>query len=483
MKINKNIKILPVILCGGSGTRLWPLSRESFPKQFLNYRENHKNSFFQETYERILGLKNLAAPIIICNSQHRFIVAEQMRELNINEKNIILEPFSKNTGPALTLAALKALEIEDDPILLVLPADHFINENEKFIQSIQVGFKYANDGQIVTFGVEPSSPETGYGYIEIEKSQNESDDNAFSVKSFIEKPNKQIAKKLIEDGSYLWNSGIFLLRASTALNEIKKFVPEILASCKQSLNQIIYDLDFQRIHSESFELCPNISFDKAVMEKTKLAKVVKLKALWSDSGNWDTLWEVSKKDKNGNVISGEIILDNVNDSFFKSSNRLLVGFDVSDLVVVETFDAVLVSKKGSGQNIKNLVEVLKKNNFKAAINHKRQYRPWGSFESIDEGKGWQVKKINVKVGASLSLQKHKFRTEHWVVVSGNALVEVKDEKKILKKNESTFIPLDCKHRLSNFGAEELVIIEVQCGSYLGEDDIFRYEDNYGRKND
>ena len=240
MKINKNIKILPVILCGGSGTRLWPLSRESFPKQFLNYKENHKNSFFQETYERILGLKNLAAPIIICNSQHRFIVAEQMRELNINEKNIILEPFSKNTGPALTLAALKALEIEEDPILLVLPADHFINENEKFIQSIQVGFKYANDGQIVTFGVEPSSPETGYGYIEIEKSQNESDDNAFSVKSFIEKPNKQIAKKLIEDGSYLWNSGIFLLRASTALNEIKKFVPEILASCKQSLNQIIY---------------------------------------------------------------------------------------------------------------------------------------------------------------------------------------------------------------------------------------------------
>ncbi len=475
-------RIIPVILCGGTGKRLWPFSRESYPKQFLGYEtNNNKKTFLQETYKRLIDLNNLGDPIIICNSDHRFIVSEQMADINVNKKHILLEPFSRNTAPAIGLAALKALEAEPDiPLLLVLPSDHFIRKVDEFVNTINSGVKYANDGRIVIFGVNPTSAETGYGYIELSDDFEDLSIESFTVRQFIEKPNKEVANKLVLDKRYLWNSGIFLMRADVALSELKEFAPEVYYAALDSMSETIYDLEFQRIISEYFERCPNISFDKAVMEKTSLATVLNLDVDWSDAGNWDSLWDISNKDINGNVIEGDTVVEKVKNSYFKSTNRLIVGLDVSDLVVVETFDAILVASKGSGQRVKDIVQILKNKNFKEASNHKKQFRPWGSYESIIEGKGYQVKRLNVKKGASLSLQKHNHRTEHWVVVSGLAMVEIDTEKKILKKDQSTYIPLGSKHRLSNAGDKELIMIEVQSGSYLGEDDIIRFEDDYGR---
>lgn len=476
-----NPRIVPVILCGGTGKRLWPFSRESYPKQFLGYEKSDKKTFLQETYKRLIDLDNIDSPIIICNSEHRFIVSEQMADINVNKKHILLEPFSRNTAPAVGLAALKAIEAESDiPLLLVLPSDHFIRKVGKFVNTIIKGVEYAKDGRIVIFGVSPTYPETGYGYIELSNNVDDFSNESFSVRNFIEKPTKEIANKLVLHKRYLWNSGIFLIRADVALSELKKFAPKVYSATRNAMSETIYDLEFQRISPEHLEKCPNISFDKAVMEKTSLATVLNLDVGWSDAGNWDSLWDISNKDTNGNVIEGETILENVKNSYFKSTSRLVVGLDVSELIVVETFDAILVARKGSGQRVNDIVQILKDKNFKEASNHKKQFRPWGSYESIIEGNGYQVKRINVKKGASLSLQKHNHRTEHWVVVSGLALIEINNEKKLLKENESTYIPLGIKHRLSNAGEEELIIIEVQSGSYLGEDDIIRYEDKYGR---
>ena len=473
--------IIPVFLCGGSGTRLWPMSRGSYPKQFLKYIGADNYSFLQETYKRVFKLKDLGDPIIICNSEHRFIVAEQMREINKNKNNILLEPFSKNTAPAVALAAFKAIEIDEDPLLLVLPADHFIKQVDHFTDSIEKCIQFANKGLIVTFGIEPSYPETGYGYIESEKNfEKLKEDESIPIKRFIEKPNIEKAKKLIQDKKFFWNSGIFLMKAKVALNQIKKFAPDIFLSCQESINSKRDDLDFQRIGEKSFEKCPNLSFDIAVMEKTELGTVFPLDVNWSDVGNWDSLWKISEKDRNGNVVDGNITLLDVKNSYLKSSGRLLVGLNVSDLIIVETFDAILVAQKGTSQRVKDLVEILKNKDIEEATTHKKIFRPWGNYESLANGDGWQVKRINVKKGTSLSLQKHNYRTEHWIIVSGLALVELENQKKILKKNESTYIPLGSKHRLSNIGEEELIIIEVQSGTYLGEDDIIRFEDNYGR---
>ncbi len=478
--MNKN-KILPVILCGGSGTRLWPLSRSSYPKQFLALNENSKNTFIQDTFERLIGLNNLIKPLIICNEEHRFIVAEQMREISIEPLSIFLEPFGRNTAPAITIAALKALEDGQDPHLLILSADHFIKDEEKFRQIIEKGIVYSEKGGIVTFGVPPNSPETGYGYIETENQFEGLSNIGIPIIRFTEKPNKEKAKEMISTGRFLWNSGIFLSKASIIVKEIKKFRPDVYEACINSLSECKKDLNFWRIGIDPFLNCPNISFDIAVMEKTKLGIVFPMEVGWSDVGSWNSLWRESKKDDNGNSKFGNVIAEKSENCFLLSSNRLIVALGIRDLIVVETNDALFVGIKEKDQDVKKIVSDLKKQNIQEANFHNKGFRPWGNYQSIEKGINWQVKRIQVNPKCSLSLQKHKFRTEHWIVVSGEAFVEIDNKTKILKENESIFIPLGSKHRLSNKTDKILVIIEVQSGSYLGEDDIIRLEDNYGRK--
>ena len=479
-KIFEN-KIIPILLCGGYGSRLWPMSRESYPKQYLKCNPLSNYSFLQETKNEIKNIKDLQPPIVICNVDHRFIVAEQLREINIVPQTIILEPFGRNTAPAITLASLKAIEKEKDAILLILPADHVIKDINNFVDTIYEGIKYAKESQIITFGVPPQTPETGFGYIEAENSMDFTKKEISKIKRFLEKPSKSKAERLILNKKYLWNSGIFLLEAKTALKEMEKYDSEILHYCKQSLKNSILDLDFIRLNKESFTKCPSRSFDVTIMEKTKKGAVLPLNAGWCDVGSWESLWSISNKDKRGNVASGDIILENTSNCYFKSENKLVVGLGLQNLVVVDTHDAILVANKSLSQDVKNIVSKLINENHQEAKVHREMFRPWGSYLSIAEGLGWQVKKINVSPRASLSLQKHNYRTEHWIIVSGIALVEIGKDKKFLKKNESTYIPLGLKHRLSNPNDEPLIVIEVQSGSYLGEDDIIRYEDQYGRR--
>ena len=474
-------KILPVILCGGSGTRLWPLSRSSYPKQFLALNENSKNTFIQETYERLNGLKNLIKPLIICNEEHRFIVAEQMREKNIEPLSIFLEPFGRNTAPAITIAALRALEDGQDPNLLILSADHFIKNNEKFRKIIEKAIQYSENGAIVTFGVPPFSPEIGYGYIETEDQFEDLPNSGIPILRFVEKPDEHKAREMISTGRFLWNSGIFLSKASVITKEIKKFRPDLYKACINSFKGCQKDLNFSRLDTEPFLNCPNISFDIAVMEKTKLGMVFPMEVGWSDVGSWNSLWKESKKDKNGNSKFGNVILDKTENCFLLSSNRLIVALGIKDLIVVETNDALFVGNRESDQDVKKIVSNLKKQNIQEANFHNKGFRPWGDFLSIESGENWQVKRIEVKPKSSLSLQMHKHRAEHWIVVSGEAFVEIDDKELILLENQSTFIPLGSKHRLSNKKNKPLVIIEVQSGDYLGEDDIIRFNDKYGRK--
>ena len=364
--------------------------------------------------------------------------------------------------------------------MLILPADHFIEKINEFRNVLNAGFDYALSGNIVTFGIKPTSAETGYGYIESENQIYFDSYKASRIKRFIEKPDRLKAEKLIMDKKFSWNSGIFMMKANVAIKEFNKLNPEMLSLCKDSLDSSIKDLDFQRINKKYFEKCQNISFDKAIMEKTQLGIVLPLNASWSDLGDWESLWKIAEKDIKGNVTSGKVLLEKVKNSYVKSESRLIVAMDIENLVVVETQDAIMIANKKSSQNVKNIVTKLIKNNFEEATLHRKVFRPWGEYLLISEGDGWQVKIITVYPEASLSLQMHKFRTEHWIIVSGKALVEVDEDKKLLKKNESTYIPLGSKHRLSNPGSEPLILIEVQSGSYLGEDDIYRFEDNYGR---
>ena len=478
--MNKN-KILPVILCGGSGTRLWPLSRSSYPKQFLALNENSKNTFIQDTFVRLIGLNNLSKPLIICNEEHRFIVAEQMREISIKPLSIFLEPFGRNTAPAITIAALKALEDGQDPHLLILSADHFIKDNEKFRQTIERGIEYSEDGGIITFGVPPIAPETGYGYIETEGQFEAVSNIGIPIIRFTEKPNKDRAKEMISTGRFLWNSGIFLSKASVIIKEIKKFRPDIYKFCINALSGCKKDLDFWRLDIDPFFNCPDLSFDIAVMEKTKLGIVFPMEVGWSDVGSWNSLWKESKKDDNGNSKLGNVIIEKSENCFLLSSNRLIVALGIRDLIVVETNDALFVGSREKDQYVKKIVSNLKKQNIQEANFHSKGFRPWGNYQSIEKGSNWQVKRIQVNPQCSLSLQKHKYRAEHWIVVSGQAFVEIDNKAQTLKENQSTFIPLGSKHRLSNKTDKMLVIIEVQSGNYLGEDDIIRFEDNYGRK--
>ena len=472
--------IIPVILCGGTGSRLWPLSRQSYPKQFLSINSKANKSLLQSTQERIKNINGLKDPILICNEEHRFLVAEQMREINIKPNSILLEPIGRNTAPAIVLAALKAIEIEKDPILLVLSSDHFIGNQSQFIKVINEGIQYAERERLVTFGVIPDSPDTGYGYIKSELPLDGSKVYGSNIESFIEKPDLETAKELIKDKRYTWNSGMFIFKANSILKEIKNHAPIILKYCKDALEESVFDLDFQRLKQESFKKCPNISIDIAVMEKTNIGTVLPLEAKWTDIGSWDSVWKISSKDNNNNFIKGKVLAKNTTNCYLRSEKRLITTIGIRDLIIIETSDAILVAEKSKAQEVKNVVNLLKQQGISEGQQHKKIYRPWGFYESIIDEERWQVKIINVKPGEKLSLQKHHHRSEHWIVVSGTANVEIDGKQTTLHENQSSYIPIGSKHRLSNPGKIMLKLIEVQSGSYLGEDDIQRFEDNYGR---
>ncbi len=476
----KSKSIIPIILCGGTGSRLWPLSRESYPKQYLSLDGAESKSLLQKTQERIKGLKNIKPPILICNEDHRFIVAEQMKEIGINPYSILLEPFGRNTAPAITLASLLALEKEEDPILIVLSSDHQITDTLQFVKTINNGLSYAKENRLVTFGVIPDSPETGFGYIEAENKLDPKNIKGEKILRFIEKPNLETAKILIQDKRFSWNSGIFMFKASLILEEIGKFHPELISSSKKALEGENYDLDFRRLNQQAFEQCPDLSIDVAVMERTNIGTVLPLNAGWSDLGSWHAVWKSHNKDNSGNVIRGKVLSKDTKNCLLKSDKRLIVGIGLEDLIVVETSDAILVANKNDDQKIKDIVQDLKKKGFSEGQVHQKVFRPWGSYASVANESRWQVKLIKVKPGASLSLQKHQHRSEHWIIVSGTAKIEINKKTFTLSENQSTYIPLGSIHRLSNPGKIELSLIEVQSGPYLGEDDIERFEDNYGR---
>ena len=479
--LKKNI-IQPIILSGGSGTRLWPLSRESFPKQYIKLNSSDELSFLQKTQKRLEGLKNLEDPIIICNEEQRFLVAEQMRQINITPKSIILEPFGRNTAPAIAIAALKAIEEDQNSILLVLSSDHEIKNPYNFRKAVEAGLNDAENEKLVTFGIKPEYPETGYGYIETMESYSLQLLKSLKIKSFIEKPNSKKANEYLNKDNFLWNSGIFLFKSNSIINALSLYEPELLSFCNQALTKSSKDLDFQRLDKDSFRKCANISIDNAIMEKTKNTCVIPLNAGWSDVGNWKALWEIEKKDKNRNVITGDVLVDNVKDSYVYSKKKLLVGVDLQNLIIVQTDDATLVANKNKSQDIKEIVKKLNLNSRKETKIHRKVLRPWGYYYLIEEGPTWKVKEISVNPKSSLSLQKHLHRSEHWIIIKGIATVCNNEEKYLLKENQSTYIPVGSKHRLSNNEVLSLRLIEVQCGNYLGEDDIVRFDDNYGRIN-
>lgn len=465
--------ILPVIMSGGSGTRLWPASRGHCPKQFLPLISNA--TMIQDTVRRLDGLSALEAPLIICNESHRFLVAEQLRSDGHQPSGIILEPAGRNTAPAVALAALHALKDGQDPLLLVLAADHVIADLSAFHQAVDCARRVAADGALVTFGIVPTQPETGYGYIKAGAGE-----GAFAVEAFVEKPDRATAQSYLDAGCYYWNSGMFLFRASVYLEELERLQPEVLSACRQALASEHPDLDFIRLDEQAFQASPDISIDYAVMEKTKRAVMVPLDAGWSDVGSWSSLWDVSPKDSSGNVCRGDVLIHDVKDSYLSSTDRLVAAVGVDSLVVVETADALLVSAKDRVQDVKEIVSQLKRHDRAEASDQKCVYRPWGSYESIDQGERFQVKHIRVKPGEQLSLQKHHHRAEHWIVVNGTARVTCGDNTFLVSENQSTYIPIGEVHRLENPGKIPLDLIEVQTGSYLGEDDIVRLEDRYGR---
>ncbi|MCY1522206.1 Mannose-1-phosphate guanylyltransferase 1 [compost metagenome] len=466
---------LPVIMAGGSGSRLWPLSRQLKPKQFLSLADAGL-SMLQATVRRLEGL-GAAEPRLICNEQHRFLAAEQLRLLGMEKTNILLEPVGRNTAPAIALAALQAFAEADDPLLLVLAADHRIRDVPDFHASIRAAMPLAEDGKLVTFGIVPSHPETGYGYIEKGEGIG---DAGFAVSRFVEKPNLIEAKEYLASGNYLWNSGMFMFRASRYLEELQRFRPDILAACRSALEGATRDMQFTRVDQAAFAACPEDSIDYAVMEKTEDAAMVPLDAGWSDIGSWSALWDVSAKDDQGNVFRGDVLHQRSSNTFVHADSRLVAAVGVEDLVIVETKDAVLVAHKNHVQEVKKIVDQLKGCCRNEHLSHREVYRPWGVYDSIDSGQRYQVKRITVQPGAKLSVQMHHHRAEHWIVVSGTAKVTNGDKTYLVTENQSTYIPVGQVHALENPGVIPLDLIEVQSGSYLGEDDIVRFEDKYGR---
>ena len=471
------MKILPVVMAGGSGTRLWPLSRSLYPKQFLSLVDDA--SLLQGT---LLRLENLdcTTPLIISNNEHRFIVAEQLRQAGIVDFDIILEPMGRNTAPAIALAALHALRDGDDPIMLVLAADHVIQNVDAFCSSVTLAQRQAVDGKMVTFGIVPTHAETGYGYIRQGKEVLES---VFEVDAFVEKPDQSTAEAYLCDGHYLWNSGMFMFKASVYLSELEKFRPDILSVCKKAMSGASSDLDFIRLEDSVFAACPDESIDYAVMEKTSHSVVVPMDAQWCDVGSWSSLWDISTKDDNGNVTHGDVIYHNSNNNYVYAENSLVATIGTDNLVIVQTRDALLIAKQDQVQNIKKVVDVLKREKRSEHISHREEYRPWGRYDSVDQGGRYQVKRITVKPGERLSTQMHYHRAEHWVVVAGTAKVTRGDDVFLVSENESTFIPVGVVHTLENPGKVPLEVIEIQSGTYLGSDDIVRFDDKYGRIKD
>ena len=466
--------LTPVLLSGGVGSRLWPVSRESHPKQFLPLAG--ELSMLQETLQRTLGLAE-SPPLVVCNEEHRFMVAEQLRQVDLAASALILEPEGRNTAPAVALAALQAVQDDPDALLLVLPADHLIQDVSAFVEAVGKAVPLALQGRLMTFGVVPSAAETGYGYIQCGAAL---DPGLYDLERFVEKPDVETAQAYLESGNYLWNSGMFLLRAATYLEQLGQHDPDILAHCRQAMEGAARDMDFVRPDAAAFAACPSNSIDYAVMEKTDMGGVVSLDCGWSDVGAWSALWDVEEGDADGNVVTGDVILDNCKNSYFRSDSRLVAATGVKDVVVVETADAVLVADRNHVQDVKRIVEHLKSQKRPEAALHRRVYRPWGSYESLITSDRFQVKRIIVNPGQTLSLQMHHHRAEHWIVVHGTAEVTCEEKVFMLGEDESTYIPLGHKHRLANPGRIPLELIEVQSGAYLGEDDIVRFEDNYGR---
>jgi mannose-1-phosphate guanylyltransferase/mannose-6-phosphate isomerase len=467
----------PVILCGGSGTRLWPLSRSLLPKQFLPLAS--ERTLLQETVLRVAGLENGSRPVLVSHVEHRFLAGEQVRELGVTPAGHLLEPEARNTAPAVAAAAMWLGGHDADATLLVLPSDHVIQQKDKFHDAVHRAAQLAARGRLVTFGIVPTAPATGYGYIrrgDPEKKVPE----AFDVAEFVEKPDRARASAFLADGRYFWNSGMFVFTARRYLEELRRFRPDIMASVDAAVEQAARDLDFLRLDAAAFGRCPAESIDYAVMERTREASVVRGDFSWSDIGSWSALWELDPKDGKGNSVRGDVYLDGAADCYVRAEDRLVAALGVRDLVIVETDDAVLVAHKDRAQDVKQAVEHLKSSRRDEHISHRRVYRPWGYFESIGEGAAYQVKRLMLKPGARISLQRHRRRAEHWVVVAGRAKVTRGAEQTVLGPNESTYIPLGEKHRLENVGAEPLFVIEVQSGDYFGEDDIERFDDDYRR---
>ena len=472
--------IVPVILSGGSGTRLWPLSRELYPKQLLPLVE--ERTMLQSTVTRLAGIAGLGAPLVVCNEDHRFMVAEQLRQVGSGPAAILLEPVGRNTAPAVAVAALQALKVDADPILLVLPADHVIRDAPALRAAVEAAAGLAESGRLITFGIVPTTPETGYGYIRAGESVASPDTRltAYAVAEFVEKPDLATAERYVASGDYFWNSGMFMFRASRYLEELERFVPEMVAACRDAMEGGQGDLDFIRLEAEAFGACPSDSIDYAVMERTSEAAVIPLDAGWSDVGSWSSLWEVAARDGDDNLIRGDVLNKDTRGCYLHAGSRMVAAVGLEDHVVVETADAVLVARKDRVQDVKEIVARLKAQSRTEAVLHRRVIRPWGSYESIDSAERFQVKRITVNPGATLSLQMHHHRAEHWIVVKGTARIVKGEETVLLSENQSTYIPLGVSHRLENPGKIPLELIEVQSGSYLGEDDIVRFEDSYGR---
>ncbi|MES2757502.1 MAG: mannose-1-phosphate guanylyltransferase/mannose-6-phosphate isomerase [Pseudomonadota bacterium] len=471
------MKIYPVILSGGAGTRLWPLSRAVLPKQLLPLVSD--KTMLQETALRVADWPELMAPVVVCGNEHRFLVAEQMREIGVAPLGILLEPSGRNTAPAVAAAAHFLMQMDPQAVMLVLPADHVIEDREAFAAAVARASAMVAEGALATFGIVPTGPETGYGYIH-RAAAIDGADACYQVDRFVEKPDRATAQDFLRDGGYYWNSGMFLFKAERYLAELARFRPEIAAASEASVRLGYSDLDFCRLHEDSFNACPSESIDYAVMEHTEHAVVVPADIGWSDVGSWSALWEVQQRDGEGNTQRGDVYLDGVTNSLVRAESRIVAVVGVQDLIVVETPDAVLVVHKDHVQRVKQVVDHLKLNERTEHLHHTKVYRPWGHYEGIDAGDRFQVKRITVKPGEKLSLQMHHHRAEHWVVVSGTARVTCGDSIKLLSENESTYIPIGMNHRLENPGKLPLHIIEVQSGSYLGEDDIVRFEDIYQR---
>lgn len=467
--------IYPVVLSGGVGSRLWPLSRQLYPKQLLPLAGAH--TMIQDTITRVRG-EQFAAPIVICNQEHRFLIAEQLREAGIDGASIVLEPVGRNTAPAAAVAALMLAEKDPSAILLLMPADHVVTDHEAFAKAVAIAAAAAREGAIATFGIEAKTPETGYGYIQ--RGEPSTIAGCYRVRRFVEKPDRETAEGYVESGDHYWNGGIFVFRAKTYLEELEKFEPLIVAQCREAVTKGRRDLDFLRLDEDAFKASPAKSIDYAVMEHTTHAAVIPVEMGWSDVGSWQSLWEAAVRDGEGNVASGDVIAIGVGNSYLRSEGPLLAAVGLDDMVVVATQDAVLVARRDATQDVKKIVEEIERTGRHHHLHHRQIFRPWGSYDSVDSGERFQVKRITVNPGAKLSLQMHHHRAEHWIVVSGTAKVTCGDKVFLLKENESTFIPLGETHRLENPGTIPLHLIEVQSGSYLGEDDIVRFEDRYGR---